>query len=113
MSDKIFGIDLGTTYSCIAKLNEDGTPVVIENFEDQTDTLASAVFFESEDNIIVGDNAKASVEEAGDRVVEYIKRHIGKNDGWGFFANFNLLPTFDEAHAPTCHTTSFGFSLNF
>lgn len=38
---------------------------------------------------------------------------IGKNDGWGFFANFNLLPTFDEAHAPTCHTTSFGFSLNF
>ncbi|MBR6337845.1 MAG: Hsp70 family protein [Ruminococcus sp.] len=82
MSDKIFGIDLGTTYSCIAKLNDEGTPVVIENFEDQTDTLASAVFFESEDNIIVGDNAKASVEEAGDRVVEYIKRHIGKNDGW-------------------------------
>ena len=82
MSEKILGIDLGTTYSCIAKLNDEGTPVVIENFEDQTDTLASAVFFESEDNIIVGDNAKASVEEAGDRVVEYIKRHIGKNDGW-------------------------------
>ena len=38
---------------------------------------------------------------------------IGKNDGLGFFANFDLLPTFDEAHAPTCHTTSFGFSLNF
>ena len=38
---------------------------------------------------------------------------IGKNDGWGFFANFDLLPTFDEAHAPTCHTASFGFSLNF
>ena len=38
---------------------------------------------------------------------------VGKNDGWGFFANFDLLPTFDEAHAPTCHTASFGFSLNF
>lgn len=34
-------------------------------------------------------------------------------DDMGFFANFNLLPTFDEAHAPTCHTASFGFSLNF
>lgn len=82
MAENILGIDLGTTYSCIAKLNDEGTPIVIENFEDQTDTLASAVFFESAENIIVGDNAKASVEEAGDRVVEYIKRHIGKNDGW-------------------------------
>ena len=34
-------------------------------------------------------------------------------DDLGFFANFNLLPTFNEAHAPTCHTTSFGFSINF
>ena len=31
----------------------------------------------------------------------------------GFFADYNLLPTFDEAHAPSCHTLSFGFSLNF
>ena len=31
----------------------------------------------------------------------------------GFFAYYNLLPTFDEAHGPLCHTTSFGFSLNF
>ena len=31
----------------------------------------------------------------------------------GFFAYYNLLPTFDEAHGPTSHTASFGFSLNF
>ena len=31
----------------------------------------------------------------------------------GFFAYYNLLPTFDEAHGPTSHTMSFGFSLNF
>ena len=37
---------------------------------------------------------------------------IGGNN-LGFFAQYNLLPTFDEAHAPTCHTANFGFSLNF
>ena len=37
---------------------------------------------------------------------------IGGNN-LGFFAQFNLLPTFDEAHAPTCHTANFGFSINF
>ena len=31
----------------------------------------------------------------------------------GFFADYNLLPTFNEAHAPSRHTVSFGFSLNF
>lgn len=37
---------------------------------------------------------------------------IGGNN-LGFFAQYNLLPTFDEAHAPTCHTANFGFSINF
>ncbi|MBR7023891.1 MAG: DUF2807 domain-containing protein [Bacteroidales bacterium] len=35
------------------------------------------------------------------------------SDFFGFFADYNLLPTFDEAHAPSCHTLSFGFSINF
>ena len=38
---------------------------------------------------------------------------IGKNDGLGFFANYDLLPTFDESGGPTAHTVSCGFSLNF
>ena len=37
---------------------------------------------------------------------------IGGNN-LGFFAQYNLLPTFDEAHGPSCHTANFGFSLNF
>ena len=37
----------------------------------------------------------------------------GKTNGLGFFANFNLLPFFDESKAPTSHNLSFGFSLNF
>ena len=37
----------------------------------------------------------------------------GKDDGLGFFANFNLLPFFAEGKAQDAHCASFGFSLNF
>jgi hypothetical protein len=37
---------------------------------------------------------------------------IGGNN-LGFFAQYNLLPTFDETYGPSCHTANFGFSLNF
>ena len=37
---------------------------------------------------------------------------IGGNN-LGFFAQYNILPTFDEAHAQTYHTANFGFSINF
>ena len=39
-----YGIDLGTTYSCIAKLNEFGEPKILKNYIDGTDMFASAVF---------------------------------------------------------------------
>lgn len=73
-----YGIDLGTTYSCIATLDENGNPRIIPNLTDGTDTLASAVFFDSEDNTIVGTAAKDMVETDGDRVVQFVKREIGK-----------------------------------
>ena len=75
-----FGIDLGTTYSCIATLDRNGNPEIIRNQADASDTLASAVFFESEDNVIIGSNAKDMVESDGDRVVQFAKRYIGKDD---------------------------------
>ena len=37
----------------------------------------------------------------------------GKNNGLGFFANFNLLPFFAEGKAQDAHNISFGLSLNF
>ena len=73
-----FGIDLGTTYSCIATLDRNGNPEVIRNQIDASDTLASAVFFESADNVIIGNGAKDMVETDGDRVVQFVKREIGK-----------------------------------
>jgi molecular chaperone DnaK len=75
-----YGIDLGTTYSCIATLDSNGNPEVIRNQVDASDTLASCVYFESEDNVIIGASAKDMVETDGDRVVQFVKREIGKPD---------------------------------
>ena len=75
-----YGIDLGTTYSCIARLDSNGNPEVIRNNEDDSNTVASVVFFENESNVIVGQAAKENVETDGDRVVQFVKREIGKRE---------------------------------
>ena len=73
-----YGIDLGTTYSCIATLDRNGNPEAVRNQADASDTLASAVFFESADNVVIGNSAKDMVETDGERVVQFVKREIGK-----------------------------------
>lgn len=81
---KVYGIDLGTTYSVIATVDErTGIARVIDNDNDNTPTLPSAVYFpESEDeNTVVGSDAKLQAEITPDRVVQFIKREIGKPDG--------------------------------
>ena len=75
-----YGIDLGTTYSCIARLDANGNPEVIRNNEDDSNTVASVVFFENENNVIVGQAAKENIETDGDRVVQFVKREIGKRE---------------------------------
>ncbi len=75
-----YGIDLGTTYSCIARLDANGNPEVIRNNEDDSNMVASVVFFENENNVVVGQAAKENIETDGDRVVQFVKREIGKPD---------------------------------
>ena len=77
---KVFGIDLGTTYSAIAALDERGIPEIIENYADSSPLLASAVYFPEGGDPVVGREAKQQAEIEPDRVVQYIKREIGKED---------------------------------
>ncbi len=72
----VFGIDLGTTYSCIAYVDEYGKAVVIPNIEGDR-TTPSVVQFE-EGSRVVGKEAKNSAVLAHDRVVEMVKRHMGE-----------------------------------
>lgn len=74
---KVFGIDLGTTYSCIAYIDENNKPVVVKNMEGEL-TTPSVVYFETKEDIIVGESAKESSKMYPDEVVQFIKRSMGK-----------------------------------
>ncbi|MDM8553902.1 Hsp70 family protein [Desulfococcaceae bacterium HSG7] len=75
-AQKIYGIDLGTTYSSIAHVDEHGKAVLIPNAESSTST-PSVVFFD-EDEIIVGDVAKESAALYPHDVVTFVKRSMGE-----------------------------------
>lgn len=75
----VFGIDLGTTYSCIAYIDEYGKSVVLKNSEG-SHTTPSVVMLESEGNIVVGLEAKRSIEMESDKTVQFVKRKMGKKN---------------------------------
>lgn len=56
----VYGIDLGTTYSCISQVDQYDQAIVLTNFEG-TNTTPSVVYFESPDKIIVGQDRKSVV----------------------------------------------------
>lgn len=74
--NEVFGIDLGTTYSAIAWLDENGKPTIIPN-SDSSNTTPSVVYFETPTNIVVGEVAKDSTAIEPAKVVSFIKRHMG------------------------------------
>lgn len=78
----VFGIDLGTTYSCIAHIDEYGRPATIPNAEGDR-TTPSVIFFDGESRI-VGKEAKNNAVLYPDQVVELVKRQMGQSD-WVFF----------------------------
>jgi molecular chaperone DnaK len=68
------GIDLGTTYSCIAYLNEHGEPITVPNKDGELST-PSVVLFE-DDHVIVGTEALRNSIRHPDRVVVHAKRFM-------------------------------------
>jgi len=71
-----YGIDLGTTYSCIAYIDDSGRPAVVKNLLGE-DTTPSVVLFESADNVVVGRDAKNAAKLSPDLVASLIKRQMG------------------------------------
>jgi molecular chaperone DnaK (HSP70) len=74
----VFGIDLGTTYSCIAYVDESNRPTVVPNAGGQR-TTPSVVQFAEEGEIVVGMAAKDSSALYPDTTISLIKREIGRN----------------------------------
>ena len=79
MASRVYGIDLGTTYSCIAYVDEHGKPVVVPNAEGDL-TTPSVVWYESPESVVVGRTAKEEAVIHQERVVSTIKRQMGNPD---------------------------------
>ena len=77
---KVFGIDLGTTYSVISTLDDNGMPEIVVNQDEGSNLLASAVYFQEGGDPVVGEVAKNQKDIEPERVVEFVKRYIGKPD---------------------------------
>ncbi len=75
-TDRIVGIDLGTTNSLVAFLEGD-KPVVIPG-EDGVNLVPSVVALDSNDRPVVGSAARAALIDTPDRAVYSIKRLMGR-----------------------------------
>ena len=71
----VVGIDLGTTYSAIARIDERGQPVTLINAEGDRVT-PSVVLFDGEDVVVGKEALKATATEA-EQVAECSKRDLG------------------------------------
>lgn len=75
MSGEVFGIDLGTTYSAVAVINDLDQAEIIKN-QNGEDTTPSVVYFDS-GVVIVGAEAKSTFVTDADNGCALIKRHMG------------------------------------
>src|SRR2546421_2299363 len=73
---KVVGIDLGTTFSAIAHIDSYGKPQIIPNSE--TERITSSVIFFDNSNVIVGTVAKNNAVAEPEKIVDFVKREMGK-----------------------------------
>ena len=85
------GIDLGTTYSAAAYLDENGNPHIIPN-RDGEPTTPSVVLFEG-GSVVVGQEAKDNSSMNPFNVVDFVKRQMGN-------PNYTFINEADESYTP-------------
>jgi molecular chaperone DnaK (HSP70) len=85
---KVFGIDLGTTYSGIAHVDEFGKAVIIPNYANNRVTPSVVLFDDGSGsaNIVVGEEAKNSLAISPEKVASFVKREMGQPN-WFFLHN--------------------------
>jgi molecular chaperone DnaK len=73
---KAVGIDLGTTFSVVAHIDQYGKPQIIPNSE--SERITPSVILYDGGNVIVGSVAKNNSVAEAERIVDFVKREIGK-----------------------------------
>ena len=87
------GIDLGTTFSTLAIVNEDGEPTPIPNEDDDVETASIILLAESK-HVIVGPNRSRAAMEDPANVIERIKRQMGSVGYHRTFDGQEITPEF-------------------
>lgn len=75
----VFGIDLGTTNSCIAIVGDNGLPEVVKNLEDAF-TTPSVVYYSDDGSQYAGAEAKNMMGGDISRTVSFIKREMSNKN---------------------------------
>src|SRR5882724_9663414 len=73
---KAVGIDLGTTFSAVAHIDTYGKPQIIPNAESERIT-PSVILFDGQ-TAIVGTLAKNNAVSEPEKIVDFVKREMGK-----------------------------------
>ena len=102
---KIVGIDLGTTFSVIAYLNDLGKPEIAPNFENNQKTLPSVVYIDGQSKKVqVGEKALNALATEPEKVVTAVKKHMENECVWsikeGKFIDKNTADVGDDEYTP-------------
>ena len=90
------GIDLGTTFSSIAHLDEHGNPVALENEEEEVET-PSLILLATSGHVVVGPSRNRAAMEDPQNVVERVKREMGSHEFKRTFDGREITPEFLSA----------------
>ena len=91
--DLYVGIDLGTTYSSVAIIDEYGRPTIVKNNDDETLT-PSVVYIGRNGSELVGSEAKEMLQLGEENVAMFFKRYMG-DSSYSFNAEGRTLSATD------------------
>lgn len=93
MAEKyVFGIDLGTTYSCISYFDENKQCIPCPSMEGPT-TTPSVVRLEPGAEAVVGQAAKNTAVIYPDHTIQFVKSRIGKDASFSYGSDYELTTT--------------------
>jgi len=84
-STTVFGIDLGTTYSCLAGVDPSGD-IAVAPLLDGSLTLPSVVLFVGPEDYVTGEQARVLARVQPEDVCTLVKRRMGDGD-WRFVSH--------------------------
>src|SRR6478672_6160596 len=79
--EMIVGIDLGTTNSLVAVIHPDTREAIVLKEHDSSSLVPSVIYFDQQNNAVVGDQAKPHLLDNISRTVFSAKRLMGKSYG--------------------------------